>query len=96
MRIRPLLTAAALAAGLIAAPGISTAAAADTAMAAGHTHAVGAAACTYRRVGNSWRCITPGAYCPKAAHLKIGTDKYNGRRYRCVRYANGQWRWKRA
>jgi hypothetical protein len=96
VRIRPLLTAAALAAGLLAAPGLATAAAADATMVAGHAHASAGAACTYRRVGNTWRCVTPGAYCPKAAHLKIGYAKVTGKRYRCSRYANGQWRWKRA
>lgn len=87
MRIRPLVVSAMLAVGLVAAGGaVSAATAESTAV---------AAACKYRRVGNVWKCVTPGSFCPKAARLKIGYGK-NGKRYRCVRYANGKWRWKRA
>ncbi|MGW4412629.1 hypothetical protein ACWEJ6_52175 [Nonomuraea sp. NPDC004702] len=53
------------------------------------------AASCYKRDGNVWRCVTPGAYCPAAAHGKYGysTTKV---RYRCSEYSNHQWRWKRA
>ncbi|GAA3077682.1 hypothetical protein [Streptosporangium carneum] len=54
------------------------------------------AACTYQRSGNHWNCITPGAYCPKAAHNRYGYAKVTNRRYKCSQYDNGQWRWKRA
>lgn len=53
-------------------------------------------ACTYRRDGNVWRCVTPGAYCPKAAHGKYGYAKATGKRYRCTQYTKTTWRWKRA
>lgn len=96
MRIQSMLATAVLAGGLLVAPGAAAAesAAAQTATPAGA--ATIAAACKYRRVGNTWRCITPGAYCPKAAHLRYGYAKSTGKRYRCVRYSNGKWRWKRA
>jgi hypothetical protein len=56
-----------------------------------------AAACTYRRSGNVWKCVTPGAYCPKAARGKYGYGKTApAKRYKCSQYPNGQWRWKRA
>ncbi len=58
-----------------------------------------AAACHAHRVGNHWTCITPGAYCAKAAHRKIGyaKAKYTHRRYRCSYYgSDGRWHWKRA
>ncbi|GII89720.1 hypothetical protein Ssi03_77100 [Sphaerisporangium siamense] len=85
MRFRSLVSTAALAAGLLVAPVAVGAADATTA----------AAACQYKRVGNHWNCITPGAYCPAAAHGKLGISK-TGNRYRCTRYSNGRWRWKRA
>jgi hypothetical protein len=99
--MRRILTAVILAASTLLVPAAAEAAyaaptPADATMAVGHAHALASAACTYRRVGQSWKCITPGAYCPKAAHLKIGYAKVTGKRYRCSRYANGQWRWKRA
>ncbi|MEU7857851.1 hypothetical protein [Nonomuraea sp. NPDC049141] len=49
----------------------------------------------YRQAGNHWNCITPGAYCPKAAHRRYGYAKITKRQYRCGIYSNGQWRWKR-
>ncbi|MBG0824771.1 hypothetical protein HS048_29135 [Planomonospora sp. ID91781] len=52
-------------------------------------------ACAYWRDGRVWRCITPGAYCPKAARTRYGYAKVTGRRYKCSVYDNGQWRWKR-
>lgn len=88
MRIRSILASAMLAVGLVAAAGAVSAASAES------TTAV--AACKYRRAGSVWKCITPGAYCPKAAHGRYGYDKYKNRRYRCVKYPNGKWRWKRA
>lgn len=54
------------------------------------------AACQYRRAGQTWKCVTPGAYCPAAARNKFGTAKVTNRRYKCSVYPNGQWRWKRA
>lgn len=54
------------------------------------------AACQYRQHGQHWDCVTPGAYCPKAAHGKAGYAKVTNRKYRCSQYPNGQWRWKRA
>lgn len=53
-------------------------------------------ACTYGRSGNHWNCITPGAYCPAAAHGKYGYAKTTNRRYKCSQYDKGTWRWKRA
>ena len=57
-----------------------------------------AATCHAHKVsGHSyWTCITPGSYCPKAAHLHYGYAKTTNRRYKCSRYSNGAWRWKRA
>ena len=51
-----------------------------------------ASACRYHQSGNHWVCITPGAYCPKAAHGHYGLDKYNlTRKYWCEN--NHGWRW---
>ncbi|MGI5273140.1 hypothetical protein ACQEUU_37680 [Nonomuraea sp. CA-218870] len=55
-----------------------------------------AQACTYKRDGNVWRCVTPGAYCPKAARSKYGYAKVTKKRYKCVQYTRTTWRWKRA
>lgn len=55
-----------------------------------------AAACHAHKVGGHWSCVTPGSYCPKAAHGKIGYAKKTSKRYRCAKYSNGRWRWKRA
>lgn len=85
MRIRCMLSAAALAAGMLVAP-----------VAIGTAEASTVATCKYRRVVNHWECVTPGAYCPAAAHGKLGIAKATGNRYRCTRYSNGRWRWKRA
>ena len=87
MRVRSLLSAVALAGGLLIAPAAVTAADASTAV---------AAVCQYRQSGNHWVCVTPGAYCPRAAHGKYGYAKVTNRRYRCSVYSNGQWRWKRS
>ncbi len=43
-----------------------------------------------------WTCVTPGSYCPAAAHSHYGYAYKTGKRYRCVKYSNGRWRWKRA
>jgi hypothetical protein len=95
LRLRSLLTSLALAVGLLAAPGaVQVASAAVTASAP--AAAVSSAGCTYRRDGSVWRCITPGAYCPAAAHGRYGYAKVTGKRYKCVKYSNGRWRWKRA
>jgi len=45
---------------------------------------------------NYWVCVTPGSYCPKAARKKYGYAYKTMKRYRCSKYPNGQWRWKRA
>lgn len=45
---------------------------------------------------NYWVCITPGSYCPKVARKKYGYAYKTLKRYRCLEYGNGQWRWKRA
>lgn len=51
-----------------------------------------ATTCHYHRSGNHWVCITPGAYCPDAAHHHYGLDKYNlKRKYWCEN--NHGWRW---
>jgi hypothetical protein len=92
--LKRVLVSAALAGGLLVAP----VAASAPAFAAVQTHAAeSSSACTYRRDGNVWRCITPGAFCPKAAHGKIGYAKATNKRYRCT-YKNSDpyWRWRRA
>jgi len=51
-----------------------------------------ASSCHYHQSGNHWVCITPGAFCPKAAHHHYGLDKYNlKRKYWCEN--NNRWRW---
>ncbi|MEN3540653.1 hypothetical protein AAH991_36450 [Microbispora sp. ZYX-F-249] len=56
-----------------------------------------AAASCYKRVGNHWNCITPGAYCPATAHGKYGYAKVTSKRYRCSYYTSDRrWHWKRA
>ncbi|WP_248963072.1 hypothetical protein [Sphaerisporangium perillae] len=86
MRVRSLLSAAALAAGLVVTPVAAGAADAATT----------ATACQYKRVGNHWNCITPGAFCPAAAHGKYGYAKVTHRQYTC-KYRSGdiRWRWLR-
>ncbi|MEV7014002.1 hypothetical protein [Streptosporangium sp. NPDC051022] len=60
------------------------------------THAATAtASCTYQRSGDHWNCITPGAFCPAAAHGKYGYAKVTNKRYRCLQDSGGsRWRWK--
>ena len=66
-----------------------------TALGATAASAVPAAAsysCSYHQSGSHWVCITPGAYCPAAAHNHYGLDKYNlSRKYWCEN--NNGWRW---
>lgn len=51
-----------------------------------------ASSCRYHRSGSHWICVTPGAFCPKAAHHHYGLDKYNlKRKYWCEK--NHGWRW---
>jgi hypothetical protein len=51
-----------------------------------------ASSCTYHRSGSHWVCVTPGAFCPKAAHRHYGLDRYNlARKYWCE--DNDGWRW---
>jgi len=59
--------------------------------------AVSIARCHAHRVSGTkhWTCVTPGSYCPAAAHGRYGYAYKTGRRYRCVKYSNGRWRWKR-
>ncbi|MFG1754952.1 hypothetical protein [Streptosporangium sandarakinum] len=88
--LRGLLATAAVAGAMLLTPSVAgLAPAADASSAA-------ATACAYQRSGNHWNCVTPGAYCPKAAHGRAGYAKATGRRHTCARYSNGQWRWKRA
>lgn len=51
-----------------------------------------ASSCHYHRSGSHWVCVTPGAFCPRAAHHHYGLDKYNSsRKYWCE--SNDGWRW---
>ncbi|WP_433145154.1 hypothetical protein ACQPZ8_01555 [Actinomadura nitritigenes] len=77
-----------LATGLAAAP--ADAATGAPTMTAARCHAHKASGHSY------WTCITPGSYCPAAAHKRYGYAYKTGKRYRCVKYSNGRWRWKRA
>lgn len=90
--LKRFLASAVLASAVLGVP----VAAAEAATAAASTQSASASACTYKRDGNVWRCITPGAYCPAAAHNRYGYDKTYGRRYKCTQYTKTTWRWKRA
>ena len=59
---------------------------------------VSAQRCHAHKVSHTrhWTCVTPGSYCPAAAHGHYGYAVKTGRRYKCVKYSNGRWRWKRA
>lgn len=61
------------------------------------TASTAAATTCYHRVANHWVCITPGAFCPAAAHGRYGYAKVTKKRYKCT-YASGdiRWRWHRA
>ncbi|MEV7971119.1 hypothetical protein AB0O34_34775 [Sphaerisporangium sp. NPDC088356] len=88
MRVRSIVSAAVLAGGLLVTPVAVGAADASTTV---------AAACKYRQSGNHWVCITPGAFCPAAAHKKYGYAKVTNRKYRCTLTSGDiQWRWHRA
>jgi hypothetical protein len=56
------------------------------------------AACHAHKVSGTshWTCITPGSYCSAAAHKHYGYAVKTGKRYRCTKYSNGRWRWKRS
>ncbi|MER6949868.1 hypothetical protein ABT294_38220 [Nonomuraea sp. NPDC000554] len=88
--LKRLLVSAALIGAALAVPATAAPASAATQSPAGVT-----ASC-YQREGNHWNCVTPGAYCPKAAHNRNGFAKVTNRLYTCSQYSNGQWRWKRA
>ncbi|MEU8174194.1 hypothetical protein AB0C14_15055 [Microbispora hainanensis] len=93
MRVRSLLIAlcAVLAsAGLLVVP--SAAVAAPTVAAPTGTSSTSAGC--YRQVGDHWECVTPGAFCPAAAHGRSGTSQ-DGDSYRCVQDGS-YWRWKPA
>ena len=92
--MRPRLIAAAIVVAALSA--LAPAAHAATSAATAGVAQSSAAACSYQRVGNTWRCITPGAYCPRAAHFKYGYAKVTSRKYRCSQYTSTTWRWKRA
>jgi hypothetical protein len=83
MKITALLSAGALA--LAALLGTGTVSASAVAV---------PAACHYHHSGNHWICITPGAFCPKAAHGHYGLSKYDGSRYWC-RNRSSHLRWVR-
>ena len=89
--LRRLLVSAALVGTALVAPAVAAVPASAT---TAHVNAY-AASC-YQRSGNHWNCVTPGAYCPKAARGKYGYAKVTKKRYKCSEYDNGQWRWKRA
>ncbi|GLY86002.1 hypothetical protein [Actinoallomurus iriomotensis] len=81
-------TALVVAGGVVSVGGPAGAATTVSAAARCHAHKVSGT--------SHWTCITPGSYCPAAAHKKYGYAYKTGKRYRCVKYSNGRWRWKRA
>lgn len=93
IRMRSRLVAAAIAVAALSVAAPPAQAAVHTPAAAVQSHAV---ACKYKRDGKVWRCVTPGAYCPKAARGKYGYAKVTKKRYKCVKYSKTTWRWKRA
>ncbi|MGI5159342.1 hypothetical protein [Microbispora sp. CA-102843] len=91
--LRRFLAASVLVASALVAP----AALAVPADASAPSASTSAAASCYKRVGNHWNCITPGAYCPAAAHGKYGYAKVTNKRYKCSYYSSDRrWHWKRA
>lgn len=92
--MRPRLAAAAIAVAALSA--LTPAAHAATHAATAVSVQASAVACKYKRDGRVWRCITPGAYCPKAARNRYGYAKATNRRYKCSQYTKTTWRWKRA
>ncbi|MEV5561237.1 hypothetical protein AB0L44_47040 [Nonomuraea wenchangensis] len=90
---RFLVSTALVGAALVAPTAVSLPASATVQAAAGAS----ASACTYKRDGNVWRCITPGAFCPKAAHNRYGYAKVTNKRYKCTyKSSDPYWRWRRA
>ncbi|WP_214410644.1 hypothetical protein [Sphaerisporangium fuscum] len=81
MRLRSILSAVVLGGALLVAPA-----------AVGTADAATAAACTYQQVGNHWNCVTPGAFCPAAAHGRYGYAKVTGKKYKC-KSSSPRWRW---
>ncbi|NYF44557.1 hypothetical protein [Streptosporangium sandarakinum] len=93
--LRRLLVSAALAGSVLVVPAAALPASATAAQAP--AAAASLSACTYRRDGNVWRCITPGAFCPSAARNRYGYAKVTNRRYKCLKVSGDtRWRWKRA
>ncbi|MFI6595015.1 hypothetical protein ACIBHX_02135 [Nonomuraea sp. NPDC050536] len=89
--LKRLLVATALAGAALAVP-----AAALPASAATLAHASTAASC-YKQSGTHWVCITPGAFCPKAAHAHYGYATVTKVRYKCTyKSSDPYWRWRRA
>lgn len=87
-----------LAAGvLVTSALVAPAAAAVPASAVTISSSTSSAASCYRQVGTHWVCITPGAFCPKAAHNRYGYAKVTQKRYRCTyKSSDPYWRWRRA
>ncbi|MER6826265.1 hypothetical protein ABT352_09785 [Streptosporangium sp. NPDC000563] len=93
-----LVSAALVGSALIAPAAVALPASAATLHAQAPAVSAGShAACQYRQDKQVWRCITPGAFCPKAARGKYGYAKVTNRKYRCL-YKNSDpyWRWRRA
>lgn len=50
--------------------------------------------CHVHQVGSHWTCVTPGAFCPKAAHNHFGYVKnHPGKRDHCKVASDSRWRW---
>lgn len=91
--LRRLLAVAALVGSAMIAPTAVGAVHAATTVSA--PVATSTAGCAYRRDGQVWRCITPGAFCPAAAHGKYGYAKVTNKKYRCIKASGDiRWRWK--
>ncbi|MEU7857841.1 hypothetical protein [Nonomuraea sp. NPDC049141] len=55
------------------------------------------AASCYKQSGTHWVCITPGAFCPAAAHARYGYAKVTKSKYKCTyKTSDPYWRWRRA
>ncbi|GAA4187892.1 hypothetical protein GCM10023074_01040 [Microbispora amethystogenes] len=83
MRVRSLLFAVAVAIGLFVPIQTQSAVASSASVAS-----------CYRQVGDHWECVTPGAFCPAAAHGLYGYSE-SGAKYQCVQDGS-YWRWKPA
>ncbi|MEU8151809.1 hypothetical protein [Nonomuraea sp. NPDC048901] len=91
--LKRLLVSAALVGTALAVP----VAASLPASAAVQAHATASAASCYKQVGTHWVCITPGAFCPRAAHVRYGYAKVTKRKYKCAyKTSDPYWRWRRA